>query len=75
MTRVSCPACGEPVIDIEDDGPMYEPVVPPIVFRRRCANRDSRRCKRPMVTFRIAHRGCVEIVRLDSPPLPALPLR
>jgi hypothetical protein len=63
--RLLCPVCGELVMEIEDDGTLYEPVTPPIVIQARCRNRDAKQCKRPMLTWRIAHRGCIELIRLE----------
>lgn len=64
--RLLCPACGELVMEIEDEGALYEPVTPPIVILSRCRNRNPKKCKRPLVTWRIAHRGCIELIRLDT---------
>ena len=62
--RLLCPVCGELVLEIEDDGTLYEPVTPPIVILARCRNR-TKRCRRPLITWRIVNRGCIELIRLD----------
>lgn len=64
--RLVCPECGELVMEIEDEGTLYEAVTPPIVIKARCRSRNTRKCRRPLITWRIAHRGCVELIRLDT---------
>lgn len=63
MNRLTCYFCGRTLLEVDDQG-TGAVLDPPILFRRRCTNR---RCSaRPVVTFRIAERGRVERVALDT---------